>query len=145
MKTWEELKDKIEKISPNKSLAISISKMVETRINVLKKSIKFLDLEKETSIIIEDYYEIIKEIIIAIMEIDRYKTLSHEALIAYITKNYGSIFSEYEIETLDRLIVLRNKISYKGFFVQKDYLDRNKELLDKIIEKLNNILNSKKK
>ncbi|MBI5332051.1 MAG: hypothetical protein HZB65_00600 [Candidatus Aenigmarchaeota archaeon] len=167
MKAWKELQEDVWKIEPNRMTAVSILKMVEVRKEALKNSITiltenkmtffeshlscqgkkyytFLNNEKFTTIIVEDYYEIIKEIITAILEMDGFKTLSHEALIAYLAEYYKE-FSGYDIDFLDRLRKTRHKIAYKGFFVEKDYLDRSNKKLDQIIGILTNILKNRLK
>lgn len=88
-----------------------------------------------TSLIITDYYEIVKELITAILLIDGYKTLSHKDLIAYVKEHYSS-FSMHDITNLDALRKLRNRVAYEGYFVEVSYLDRNEVLFKEIIQKL---------
>ena len=57
MKNWEELKEEIREVSKDAEIARSLLKMMEARFKSLKK----LSLEEETSLIVEGYYEIIKE------------------------------------------------------------------------------------
>jgi hypothetical protein len=99
---------------------------------------------KFPSLVVEDYYEIIKEAITALMAIEGYKTLSHKALISYLREFFPQ-FSYSEIFLIDELRKLRNKIAYKGFFITQDFLMRNEENIRKIIDKLLNILEDKLK
>jgi len=138
MKDWEEIEEEIREMREDLEIAGSLLKMIEVRLNSVKK----LDLEEETSIIVENYYEIIKEAITAIMAIDGYKTLSHEALVVYLNKFYKE-FDEYEINFIDELRKLRNKINYKGFFVGKNYLERNDLEIQNMIKKLRQIIEGK--
>ena len=93
MKTWEQLKDEIRRVSSDKEMARSILKMAKTR----KDLAKLLENKRElSSILIETYYEIIKELISGIMAVDGYKTLSHEALVAYLERDYPK-FSDSQI------------------------------------------------
>lgn len=73
------------------------------------------------------------------MAIDGYKTLSHETLVAYLKEFYKE-FAEHEIIFIDQLRQLRNKIVYKGFFVEKSYLDRNENRIKEIVAKLRKLL-----
>ena len=91
------------------------------------------------SLILSDYYEIIKELITAVLLTDGYKTLSHKDLVDYIKENYKN-FSQQEIAVLDNLRVLRNKIAYEGYQIENSYLSRNEPLFKAIIEKLKLIL-----
>ena len=55
-------------------------------------------------------------------------------------KEFYNEFPEYEINTIDNLRKLRNKIAYKGVFVKPDFILRNKPEIQGIITKLNGIL-----
>jgi len=126
------------KIAPDKEKARSILKMV----SLIKERIKKQERDKMAALIIADYYEIIKELITAILLIDGYKTLSHKDLIDYIKENYKE-FSIHEISVLDDLRVLRNRIAYEGFFIEPSYLERNEPLFKEIIKKLEGLIERK--
>ncbi|MCK5022639.1 MAG: hypothetical protein KAS04_00555 [Candidatus Aenigmarchaeota archaeon] len=138
MKYWKDSKNEIRKVRKDKSMARSIYKMIEVR----SKAIKLLDNEMFTSLKVESYYEIIKEIITAMMVIDGYKTLSHEVLIGYL-KEFHDEFADSDIIFIDGLRQLRNKIAYKGFFVNIYYMERNEERLESLSNKLRDILKMK--
>jgi hypothetical protein len=121
------------KVTSNKERAKSILEMVNLIEERIKSQIKWK--EKMCSLIISDYYEIIKELITAILLVDGYKTLSHKDLIDYI-KEKCKEFSQYEISVLDNLRILRNRITYEGFSVEYSYLERNEELFKSVIQKL---------
>ncbi len=126
------------KITPDKEKARSILKMTALLLERINKS----DKEKFASLIITDYYEIIKELLTAILLIDGYKTLSHKDLLDYVKEGYKE-FSEYEISLLDELRVLRNRIAYDGFFVETPYLKRKEPEILKIIKKLHKFIENK--
>jgi len=138
MKLWEESKEDIRRVKPDKEMAKSIEKMIKIR----QKALKMKDKKEFASLVIEDYYEIIKESVTALMAIDGYKTLSHEVLVGYL-KHFYPQFTEEEIFHIDQLRVLRNKIAYKGFFINHDYLKRNESKIKTITSKLNKILEKK--
>jgi len=126
------------KITPDKEKASSILKMV----SLIKERIKKQERDKMAALIIADYYEIIKELITAILLIDGYKTLSHKDLIDYI-KEKCKEFSIREVSVLDDLRVLRNRIAYEGFFIEPSYLERNEPLFKEMIRKLENLIERK--
>lgn len=126
------------KITPNKEMAKNILKMI----SLIEERIKTQNTDKMASLIISDYYEIIKELITAVLLIDGYRTLSHKDLIDYIKKYYNE-FSQHEASFLDNLRILRNRITYEGFQVEPSYLNRNKNLFKIIINKLKSIINKK--
>lgn len=118
----------IFKISNNIPRADSLIEMAKER---------FADISKETKPykIIEEYYEIIKEIITSIMYRDGHKTLSHTALIIYLEINYKEI-NKQEIFIINELRKLRNNILYYGQRVSKEYLINHESEIRKIIQKL---------
>lgn len=128
------------KISPDKERANSILKMISLIENRIKKEDKI----KMTSLIISDYYEIIKELTTAILLTDGYKTISHKDLFSYLSEKYSELDSN-EFSILDSLRILRNRISYEGFFVDSSYLARNEKTFLDIIKKLKLVLSKKLK
>ena len=74
--------------------------------------------------------------------VDGYKTLSHKDLIDYVKEKYKE-FSQHEISVLDNLRILRNRIAYEGFHIEKSHLSRNEYLFKSIIIKLRKILEEK--
>lgn len=138
MKLWKESQDEIRKVKPDREMSKSMLKMIEVRV----KALELKDRKEFASLVVEDYYEIIKEATTALMAIDGYKTLSHEVLIGYL-KEFLPQFSESEIALVDQLRQLRNKITYKGFFVTPDYLERNERRIKELVLKLLNILKKK--
>ena len=137
MQEWDESSNQVLKITPDKEKARSLLKLVELREMDLKsKSEEFITL------IIESYYEIIKELITAIMSIDGYKTLSHEFLIGYIARFYKEL-SSAEIYLMDQLRKTRNDIAYRGITIQPEYLKRNKERILIIVNRLKQIVKNK--
>jgi hypothetical protein len=137
MKLWKE-SEKVRRVKPDKEMAKSILRMIKVRM----KELETKDRKEFASLIVEDYYEIIKEAITALMAIDGYKTLSHEVLIGYL-KEFFPQFSEAEIMLTDQIRQIRNKITYKGFFVTPDFLDRNEARIKRIVIKLIQILEEK--
>jgi len=128
------------KITPDKEKARNILKMV----SLLEERIENQDRKKMAALIATDYYEIIKELITAILLIDGYKTLSHKDLIDYIKEKYPE-FRMHETSVLDNLRILRNRAAYEGFLIQPFYLDRNELLFKEIIKKLKDLIEKKLK
>ncbi len=138
MKMWKDSQDDVRKVSPDKELARTILDMVEVRI----KAVGQRDRIEFASLVVEDYYEIIKECITALMAMDGNKTLSHDVLIGYLYEFFPE-FSASEIALADQLRIMRNKIAYKGFFVNPDFLERNEKRIKAFVAKLSEILKKK--
>ena len=127
-------------ISPDKERVRSIISMVdlrEKRINNDKK-------DEFSTLLIEDYYEIIKELATALINLIGYKTLSHKILFDYLSKEYGD-FILSEIELMHDLRKIRNKVVYEGFFIRSEYLVRNEGAIKSIIVKLKKLISGKLK
>lgn len=138
MKSWKESQEEIRRVKPDREMAKSILKMIEVRMKALEQ----FDKKEFASLIVEDYYEIIKEAITALMSMDGYKTLSHEVLLGYL-KEFFPQFSESDIVLADQFRQLRNKIAYKGFFVAPDFVERNEAKIKEIVFRLKQILERK--
>ena len=138
MKPWNEARKEIRRVRPDKGMARAIQKMITVRL----KALRSIDRREYASLVAEDYYEVIKEAITALMAIDGYKTLSHEVLIAYLKEFYPN-FSNAEIVLMDQLRVLRNRIAYKGFFITPDFLERNETRIEAVVLKIKRALEEK--
>jgi hypothetical protein len=135
MKLWKDSQEEVKRITPDRQMAKAILKMIEVR----TKALRLMDRKEFASLVVEDYYEITKEAITALMALDGYKTLSHEVLVAYLKEFYPQ-FSESEILLVDQLRQLRNKIAYKGFFIAHDFLERTEARMKAMVSKIKRIL-----
>ncbi len=122
------MNEEIFKISKNEIRANSLIEMAKERFDDIKKDSKPYK-------IIEEYYEITKELITALMYKEGYKTLSHKALVMYLEEKYKE-FDRSEIVLIDGLRKLRNNILYYGQKVEKEYLVNNEKDIVNIIKKL---------
>lgn len=92
--------------------------------------------------IIEEYYETIKEMIVSLMYLEGWKTLSHIEMVNWLNKNY-SLFSETEIKLIDNVRKLRNGTLYYGENINKIFLENNEKKIRQIVEKLIKIIKDK--
>lgn len=90
--------------------------------------------EKFTSLFVEAYYDIIKELIFAHLYKKGYNCTNHLCLIAYLKEEIKNF--DFEIQKIDELRKARNEISYRGLTIKKDYLERNKPEFKNIIKRL---------
>jgi len=111
----------VEKTGLNISLAKSLLEKGEIRLNkILKENVT----EREAALIFEDTYESIRESTQSLMQLLKYKPLSHEAIIAFLIKN--KYLSEEKINILDNYRILRNKSVYQA---EKISIDKCKEAI----------------
>lgn len=128
---------KIAKDTERVKSILNVVELIEKRIEKEDKSLFF-------PLILFDYYEIIKELITAILLCDGLKTLSHKDLIEYIEQNHKE-FDKEETISIDKLRILRNRIVYEGFQISKNYLINYEPLFKRIIKKLKVLINNKLK
>ncbi|MBU2638961.1 MAG: hypothetical protein KJ955_08365 [Nanoarchaeota archaeon] len=138
---WELcLKEHIKSIEPDIEKARALLKMASLR-HEFWSSIKFD--KKYTSIAVDGYYEVIKELLTALLYIEGYKSDNHECLISFLKKRYPKM--EYEIGIIYQLKGIRNSIGYRGTIVRNEYLEHNKLEFEHIIKTLQNIIKEKLK
>lgn len=128
------------RIKQDKERARSILGMIDEREKVVKK----LDEIGFSTIIAENYYEIIKELCTAIALTEGFKFVgdnSHKELIEFMKKNKE--ITEGDVSIMDDLRIRRNKSSYEGRKIEIVYLENNKESLLEIIGKLKKVLKKK--
>ncbi|MCX6747184.1 MAG: hypothetical protein NTU63_03570 [Candidatus Pacearchaeota archaeon] len=118
----------IFKISRDERRAKALKDLAKNRYSTIQEL-------KEPYRIIEEYYEIIKELITSFMYKEGFKTLSHKALVEFAERNI-KILTSSEIFLIDELRVKRNNIVYYGETVSKEFLKTREEVIKRIINKL---------
>lgn len=142
MMGWEECiaKKTIKKIEPDKERVRNMLKMIDIRQEFWDSLSVIID-DKYSSILIEGYYEIIKELLTAYLNLNGLESSNHECLIRYFQKEKSDL--NVEAEKMDELRQVRNKIDYRGFFVKKEFFDRNKLEYQHIIKILKKLIKEK--
>jgi len=129
------LKEHIKRIEPDNEKIKSIRKMCEVRLKI----IRHIELDEETaSVISTDYYEVIKELLTALLLKNGLKSDNHECLISFFRHKFPQY--RYESNILHQLKNVCNRVSYDGIFVKKGYVSVNKLEFEHIIELLNRSL-----
>ena len=123
-------KDIIFRITPDPERAESLLEMSVDRLELLK-----LIPKNRTYKIVEEYYEIIKELLTAVMYTDGSKTLSHVKLIEYFASRYDTL-DENELRLIDQLRKHRNGIVYYGRKLSVDFLENHEDSIKAVISKL---------
>lgn len=121
----------ITKIRPDKQKAESLKKMADITLQRLGE----IDVLKYPSNTLNDYYDIIHKLMEALTLIEGIKIKgegAHQELIDYIAKKY--YLEEKERQFLQQMRDYRNRISYEGFLVHKNYILLNKENIKRIIK-----------
>ena len=133
---WEVCeKEHIKKVRLDKDKINSIIKVVNARLKAMSQ----VKVDNETATVqVTDYYEVIKELLTALLLKHGMKSDNHECLISFFKKYYNY---EYETNLMHGLKDLRNRASYEGLFIKKDYLDKNELEFRHIIGLLKKLIN----
>lgn len=130
--SWRECIDKgiIFITEKDEERSNQIFQMASIRFEFWNKNIddKFVTLK------VEAYYDIIKELIFAHLYKNGYNCKNHLCLIAYLKEKFKNF--DFEIQKIDELRIIRNEINYRGFFIKKDYLQKNEFEFKNIIIRL---------
>jgi len=122
------MSEDIFRITKDKERAGDLFVMAKERLGMIKTI-----PEDKTYKIIEEYYEIIKELLTALMYADGYKTLSHIKLIAYFSEHYKEL-EHSQIKLIDTLRKFRNDIVYYGKKISHNFLINHKRGIENIIK-----------
>lgn len=134
--SWETCrKEHITNIEKDNAKIQAILKMVSVRHEFLNKQ---KPTGQEFSILTEDYYEIIKELLVALLLKNGFKSDNHECLIAFLKEKYSKY--DYEISIIHELKNIRNRIAYDGIFVEKEYFNKNRLEFEHIIRILKKLI-----
>jgi|SRR3989344_7378775 len=90
--------------------------------------------KKYTSLFLEGYYEIIKELATAILLLDGWKSENHDCLFQYLIEKKQDLEIDFDFLTLLRKT--RNKIDYDGVKVSYDVWQKNELRLELTIKRM---------
>lgn len=143
MMGWEECVagKTINKIEPDKERARNMLKIIDIRQEFWDSLSVVID-DRYSSTVVEGYYEIIKELLTVYLNLNGLESSNHECLVRYFQKQNPDL--SVEAEKMDELRQVRNKIDYiRGFFVKKEFFDRNKLEYQHIIKILKKLIKEK--
>ena len=95
-----------------------------------------MDREKHATFIVEGYYEVIKELAVALLAVQGLKARNHRDLIEFLGSS--GILQGNALVVTDELRRVRNRIAYEGLAVRPDYLRRRERIVRAIIARLRN-------
>lgn len=94
--------------------------------------------EENVSFIVEGYYEIIKELLVAYLLKNGMRSKNHQCLITYFYKENPRY--EGEAHLIAKLSYYRNRLNYYGESIPFLYYNKNKERILRTIEIIQNSL-----
>ena len=136
---WRLCKSKfIRIIEKDEEKINSITNTAEKRLAFIKSNDVTFD---NVSFIVEGYYEIIKELLVAMLLKNGLKSSNHQCLISFFYKEYPDY--EFEVKLISQMSYLRNRLNYYGEKVDFEFYNKNKEEFDKIIVLLKKLIKSR--
>ena len=115
---------------------------INSIIETAAKRLKFIKSNKATndniSFIVENYYEIIKELLIALLLKNGLKSSNHQCLISYFYKEYPDY--EFEVNIISQMSYLRNRLNYYGEKIDFGFYDKNKVEFIKLIDLIKGLI-----
>ncbi|MFA5993116.1 MAG: hypothetical protein WC796_05410 [Candidatus Pacearchaeota archaeon] len=121
-------KEFIRKVEIDLERVSSIKRKALLRLKRAESTVVSLE---NVSFVVEDYYEVIKELLVAYMLKNGMRSKNHQCLISYFYK----INLEYEKEALliSQMSFFRNRLDYYGEDVPMEFYTINKEGFENII------------
>jgi len=129
---WNVCLDKhIRKIEPDLERIESMKEMAIAR---------FRNAEKmdSVSLVVEAYYESIKELLVAFLLKNGMRSDNHQCLISYFLKENSNL--ENEVNLISRMSFYRNRLNYYGEKIPSSFYDDNKKEIKRIFSLIKEIL-----
>ena len=128
-------KEFIRKVDKDMEKIKSILKMAEIELGIISS----IEVNANTaSKLSKDYYEIVKELLTALLLSYGLKSSNHECLVSFLKTKYPQ--HEHETKIIHELKNIRNRVSYDGYFVGEDYITKNKTEFSHIINLLKKLI-----
>ena len=118
-----------------------IKSIMKKAIQRLKRAQTTKPTPETTSFIVEDYYEVIKEILVAYMLKHGLRSKNHQCLISYFYMKNPEL--ETEANIIAQMSYFRNRLDYYGEDVPTGFYTKNREEFNKIINKLIKLMENK--
>ena len=107
--------------------------------SIIEKALKRLKRARSTevkpeliSFVVEDYYEVIKELLIAYLLKNGLRSKNHQCLISYFYRENPDY--EKEAYLISQMSFFRNRLGYYGEDIPFDFYKENKNEFDRVIE-----------
>ena len=133
---WKKCEEKfIRKVEIDKERVRSIQEKAMQRLELINK----IDMnEKNVSFIVEGYYEVIKESLVAYLLLHGLRSKNHQCLISFFYKNNPDM--EHKTDIIAKMSFYRNRLGYYGETIPTTFFEENKEVIKEIIENLNSMV-----
>ena len=121
------------------------------RINsIIKKAMQRLERARNTpvnldnvSFVVEDYYEVVKELLVAYLLKNGLRSKNHQCLISYFYKQ--NLKYEREAFLISQMSFFRNRLGYYGEDIPMEFYYKNKNDFEEIIGIILRVIENEKK
>ncbi len=138
--SWRECKRKfIRKVTVDEERVESIK---EKALKRLKRARKTKTSKENICFIVEDYYEVIKELLVAYLLKNGLRSRNHQCLISYFYKKTGY---EEEAYLISQMSFFRNRLNYYGEDIPLEFYLKNKRDFERIIKLILSLTDKNKK
>ena len=123
----------LTKIQVDKNKSLSLIKMAKVTLERLEKT----DMEEYPSNTLSDFYDVIHKLMEALILQEGIKFRgegAHQELIDYVAGRYD--LGEQVRQFLQQMRDYRNRISYEGFMIHRNYIVLNRKRVEDIIKEL---------
>ena len=127
----------IRKVSIDKEMIEAIMKRAFQRLNRVKSTKIILE---NISFIVEDYYEIVKELLVAYLLKKGLRSKNHQCLISFFYKQNPDY--EKEAHLISQMSFFRNRLNYYGEVIPMKFYEKNKDEFEKIINLLKKLISN---
>jgi hypothetical protein len=136
---WRECeREFIKLVEPDLQRIRSIIGKAEFRLIIVKKIEK---IKQNISFIVEGYYEVIKELLVAYLLKNGLKSGNHQCLISYFYKQNPNL--ENEAKLISQMSFFRNRLDYYGEDIPEEFFYKNKDEFERIIKIVSELINNK--
>ena len=125
----------IRKVEPDLERAKSIIAKAKQR---LKRAQETTINEESVSFVVEDYYEVIKELLVAYLLQIGLRSENHQCLISYFAKLHPD--QDHKTILIAQMSYFRNKLDYYGESIPPSFYEKNKKDFQEIIIFLETLL-----
>jgi hypothetical protein len=110
------------------------SERINSIVEMALERFKMAKLLKEISFKMENYYEVVKELLVAYLLKNGLRSKNHQCLISYFYKENPNYESEAHL--IGQMSFFRNRLGYYGEKVPEEFFINNKENFERIIKLL---------
>jgi len=127
----------IRKVSIDEEMIEAIVKRAFQRLNRVKNTKIILE---NISFVVEDYYEVIKELLVAYLLKNGLRSKNHQCLISFFYKKNPDY--EKEVHLISQMSFFRNRLNYYGEEIPMKFYEKNKDEFKKIINLLKKLISN---